>query len=171
MRLLRRATLIGIPKKPSGVRPIAMGESFVKVAARLLLLSDRGLTGIHAVGDSQFAFEKCGTEQIIHRVRQLLRRDASTHAVLVDCRNAFNTIRRKAIRDVLMSNPHLVPLRALFNAMYVEQSELIVRGAGLDCAVICGSEGVRQGDVLGPLLFCIGLKPILERTQSIFAEM
>ena len=129
-----------------------------------------GLTGIHAVGDSQFAFEKCGTEQIIHRVRQLLRRDASTHAVLVDCRNAFNTIRRKAIRDVLMSNPHLVPLRALFNAMYVEQSELIVRGAGLDCAVICGSEGVRQGDVLGPLLFCVGLKPILERTQSIFAE-
>ena len=60
LRLLRRATLIGIAKKPSGVRPIAMGEAFVKVSARLLLLSDRGLTSSQAVGDSQFAFEKCG---------------------------------------------------------------------------------------------------------------
>jgi len=147
-----------------------MGEAFVKVSARLLLLSDRGLTSPQAVGDSQFAFEKCGTEQVIHRVRQLLRRDAATHAVLVDCRNAFNTVRRKAIREALMSNPLLAPLRALFNAMYVEQSELIVRGEGADCAVISGSEGVRQGDVLGPLLFCVALQPALERTHALFAS-
>ena len=49
-------------------------------------------------------------------------------------------------------------------------AEPVVRGQGSDCAVISGSEGVRQGDVLGPLLFCIGLKPALERSRAIFAE-
>ena len=167
LRHLRRASLLGIPKKPSGARPIAMGETFVKVAARLLLLTDRNLVGRQAVGDSQFAFESCGAEQIIHKVRHLLRADGAIHAVLVDCRNAFNCIRRQAIREQLMANPALGPLRSLFNAMYVEQSELLVQSDEGECPVICGTEGVRQGDVLGPLLFCIGLKPAIDRTLEL----
>ena len=62
-----------------------------------------------------------------------------------------------------MGNPVLAPLRSLFNAMYVEQSELLVQSDESESPVICGTEGVRQGDVLGPLLFCIGLKPTLDK--------
>jgi len=172
-RKLRWSALLGLPKKPDGIRPIAMGEVFVKITARLLLSTDRNLQGSSAVGNYQYAFVKAGAEQVIHRVRQLARNDPSLHLVLVDCKNAFNAIRRKAIRDALMANEELAPLRHLFNSLYVEQGDLIIKGEGGEdgrLSVICGPEGVRQGDVLGSLLFCIGLKPAIERTKAIFEQ-
>lgn len=97
------------------------------------------------MGDFQYAFLQCGTEQIIHRARELLSptpvpnptpsqaaaaaanitASAATaddsdnvqpttsqgellHAVLVDCTNAFNTVRRQAIQEVLMRDEHSV---------------------------------------------------------------
>eukprot|EP00744_Colponema_vietnamica_P000418 GILI01000749.1.p1 GENE.GILI01000749.1~~GILI01000749.1.p1 ORF type:complete len:1357 (+),score=316.40 GILI01000749.1:219-4073(+) len=204
---LRRCNLLGIPKKPTGIRPLAMGETLVKVAVKLLLSTQKELFDSKAVGSFQYAFEKCGVEQIIHQVRELIRDPAEKpanpiatpdssqpllrqpadndnatppsaaqsqaspsqppprqHAVLVDCTNAFNTIRRQAIGEALMSDPKFNPLRQLFNAFYVEQGELIIRSDTGDSPVISSSEGVRQGDVLGPLFFCLALKPAIENT-------
>ena len=222
LRLLRRCNLLGIPKKPSGIRPLAMGETIVKVAVKILLLSQKELFDSRAVGSFQYAFQKCGVEQIIHQVRELIRdpqqpdtpdaaipttqeddaiaaegpgapltpptadapaaaaeQECDTaaaeepaivpqHAVLVDCSNAFNTVRRQAIGEALMSDVKFNPLRQLFNAFYVEQGELIIRSDQADCPVISSSEGVRQGDVLGPLFFCLALKPAIDNTIQKF---
>ena len=86
-----------------------MGETFVKVAVKLLLKTQKEVTNRSAVGRFQYAFEQGGTEQIIHRVRESLREDPAAHAVLVDCSNAFNTIRRKAIHDALATRQDVTP--------------------------------------------------------------
>ena len=170
-RLLRQSILIGIPKGDDGVRPLALGEALVKVGVKLLLENDRQLKDDSAVGGFQYAFKDFGVEQIIHKVRHHIRSDASCHVILVDCRNAFNSIRRQSIRDVLMSNSRFNSLRALFNAFYVEQGDLIVRGESEKHPVISSSEGVRQGDVLGPLLFCLALKPAVCRALEKFQQL
>ena len=61
----------------------------------------------------------------------------------------------------------------MFQAFYVEQGELVMRGGpgSEDHPVICSSEGVRQGDVLGPLLFCIGLKPAIDNALRRYHQL
>ena len=170
-RLLRQAILVGIPKGDDGVRPLALGEALVKVGVKILLAMDKELKDDVAVGDFQYAFKPDGCAQIIHQVRELLRADPSEHAILVDCTNAFNSVRRQCIRDVLMSSSRFNSLRALFNAFYVEQGDLIIRGDGEEHPVISSTEGVRQGDVLGPLFFCLALRPAVARALERFNEM
>ena len=169
-RLLRQGILVAIPKKPDGIRPLVMGEVLPKIAAKLVLKSEPALYDSNAVGSFQYAFQQDGPAQIIHHARAVVRTDEGVHMVLVDCRNAFNTVRRKPIRDYLMSSNLFNPLRQLFNHFYVEQGDLIVRGTEIDHPVISSSEGVRQGDVLGPLFFCYALKPAIEKTQAIFSS-
>ena len=90
-RLLRQAILVGIPKGDDGVRPLALGEALVKVGVKILLAMDKGLKDDVAVGDFRRAFKPDGCAQITHQVRELLRADPSEHAILVDCKNAFNS--------------------------------------------------------------------------------
>jgi len=68
-RLLRRATLRGIPKGGLGIRPIAVGETLLKVAFKILLDANPHVKGKEAVGADQYAFVPAGTECIIHQVR------------------------------------------------------------------------------------------------------
>ena len=168
LRLLRQGILIGIPKGDDGVRPLALGEVLVKVGVKLLLDSHRHLKDEAAVGAFQYAFKQFGCEQIIHSVRRTLREDPNAHAILVDCSNAFNCVRRQSIREVLMSDPRFNSVRPLFNAFYAEQGDLVVRGEGDEHPVLSSSEGVRQGDVLGPLLFCLALRPAVARALEQF---
>ena len=81
-----------------------MGEVFVRIALRILLNDQRCLSSDRAVGNFQYAFRSGGAEKVVHEVRRLLRSNASTHAILVDCRNAFNAIRRQAIAAELQAN-------------------------------------------------------------------
>ena len=50
----------------------------------------------------------------------------------------------------------------------MEPGKLFIRCNTPECPVIPSSEGVRRGDVLGPLRFCIGLKPAVERAMARF---
>ena len=169
MRVLRRSILFGISKPPNGIRPIAMGEVFVKVSCLLLLEKEKHLKSKASVGGFQHAFESDGCARIIHAVRALIRSNPSFVAVLYDCKNAFNTIRRGAIRQVIAQDK-FSSLQKLFNNFYVEAGELVVRGdlGDNEHPVITSSEGVRQGDVLGPLLFCIALKPAIDKALATF---
>ena len=86
-RLLAASTLIALPKPNGKVRPIAMGEVFLRAATRLTLLQYRVCWGPH-----QFAFVPAGTERIGHLVRERLGKGEV--GMSLDMSNAFNTLAR-----------------------------------------------------------------------------
>jgi hypothetical protein len=158
------------------VRPVAVGISLQRLISKICLISlpatvvtslkDLGQMGVNVRG---------GTEAIIHSVRELL-----THRIKLpqeiknydpialmklDFTNAFNLISRQVILEELQSQiPSFVPW---FNALYGKPSVLISRG---DRSLL-SAVGVKQGDPLGPLLFSLGLSPLLRSIKSRFSSM
>ena len=105
------ARLIPISKKPSGVRPIAVGETLRRLAAKTLVLVAQDdaakklfplLLGVNVAQ---------GTEAIIHAVRAFAERASPGEAVvLVDFQNAYNTLDRQVMLDsIAVDAPAFAP--------------------------------------------------------------
>ncbi|KAL0214106.1 hypothetical protein P9112_006290 [Eukaryota sp. TZLM1-RC] len=82
----------------------------------------------------------------------------------LDFKNAFNSVKRNCIFDVLL---HDFPeLSAYFYLFYGKKSDLI-----FDSFTFESSSGVKQGDPLGPLLFCLAIHNIIKMTQQDFPDL
>lgn len=154
------------------------GGALVKVAERLLLVERPAIVRELEAG-GQHAFRQRGVETVVHGIRGDIRgtpRAAGAGddgplivTVAADCSNAFNTLHRSAIRSQISRDPVMAPLRQLFNRLYGRPSELQLRDpASGKITILRSSSGVRQGDVLGGIFFCLALRPILERLSRDF---
>ena len=85
--------------------------------------------------------------------------------MLVDCTNAYNTISREAIIDRLSKNPGFSPIYRMA-AWSLRHTPLIVIENGEAVLHLNSESGVRQGSVLGPLLFCMAIQPLLQKIVS-----
>ena len=157
---LRAARLIPIPKKDGGVRPIAVGEVPVRIAAALALSSELDHLGKHLL-PLQYALSEGGAEAIVHEARR--QSNAGATIIAVDFRNAFNTVRRTRIAAEVVAFPRIV---RLFDLMYSKASPLLWNGETL-----LSTEGTRQGDVLGPALFALALQPCLVALHLRFPDV
>ena len=84
-----------IKKKPSGQRPIAVGEILRRIAGRFVsqwLKED----AIKALGPHQTALQSKGTTKIVFAVRNTLERHGHFVGLFPDAKNAFNTLSRKS---------------------------------------------------------------------------
>jgi hypothetical protein len=168
--LLTACTLTGIPKPDGGVRPIAMGDTFLKVASCVAVQTCaeqlKSFFGVYQAG----ILNASGSQGIVHLVRAHFdgERDASKpiHAATIDLKNAFNSVQRQAIWDVLLTDNRFDKLRPLFAVEYATPSQLLVLDDGV-VRHVESTRGTRQGSVLGPIFFCTAIQAVVDALNAI----
>ena len=169
--------IIPLKKPDGGVRPIAVGEVWVRLLGRITARKEKHVGLALAPLQYGVAFQG-GAEVIIHACGMFARwvqaRMSGVHAiprelddpddpwvlVAVDLRNAFNTVKRAAVfKGVMERCPELIPY---FLWMYGAPSDLRFDSGRKVCQ---SATGVRQGDPLGSLLFCLAIHDVLRRLK------
>jgi len=141
-----------------------MGELFMKLLAHSVILPmSPHLPPIFR--ETQLGIETIGgCEKIVHWAREQQANRATI--ITIDCANAFNTMRRSAMKEGIERHNGLRALAAIFNTAYAEPGQLIH-----ESGVFSSESGARQGCVLGSLLFCVGLQKVVDTLLEEFPEI
>lgn len=161
---ITRCRLLGLPKKEKGTRPIAIGDSLLKLAGRLALNRCRSTVNKH-FAPLQFGYARDGTSTVLHRARD--RYENGHHLLTIDMRNAFNCPDRKCMLDALLDS-ELELFFNLFLLEYANPSELLVFDGYSLSDIIMSLAGTRQGSFAGGLFFSLVLHPILVKAAKAF---
>ena len=158
--------LIPARKKDGGVRPIAVSEVFLRAATALSLRLVPSGTLSHLLAPIQFGLGSIGgTEAVIHRVQALLEKQPDHVLLSLDFANGFNSMFRHVMLERLYALPELAPVWRIADLCYSAPSPLHLYGRDGLVASFVSQRGSRQGCVLGTLLFCLGLQPLLEEAS------
>ena len=167
------------------VRPIAVGAAYAQVASRMVIARNRPeLCGL-LNGERPFPGaaqapvidgHPClpvqagvnvpnGVEIMHHSAQELLAAHPEWAQGVLDMKNAFNSIHRASFRDTIQeAAPGAYPW--VYTLYASTESRLFFPMDGADPGLIHSARGVRQGDPLGPVLFAIGLHPVLRALQA-----
>jgi hypothetical protein len=166
---LLASTLIGLEKPGgNGVRPIAIGEAWLRLA---------GLCAMGAcpeIGPSLAPLQlgvgvKGGSQCMGHAIRAGIAADPTCVTAQLDWRNAFNSVSRDAmLAAVAKRAPKLLPFAAW---MYKQPAQLWVAGVPREEGTLISECGVRQGDPCGPLFFALTLQGPLERVRELNPDL
>ena len=152
--------LIALSKKDGGIRPISVGYTLRRLAAKCAnnyvirrrseVLRPQQL-GVGVSG---------GAEAAVHAARRLAANLSQHHVVVkLDFSNAFNSVRRDLILDSIAA--HSPEIYRLVHAAYSCEPIL-----AFGDHQILSKEGTQQGDPLGPLEFCEAVHPLLTSLDS-----
>jgi hypothetical protein len=157
------ARLVPLQKKDGGIRPIAVGCTWRRLAAKVLIR-------LHHTDFKDF-FEPLqlgvgtskGAEAIVHATQRLSDLNFKNEDFVIfqaDFHNAFNLIDRSVfIQEVKTHFPKLSPF---VEWCYCNPSNLYVPAGGSVLSQrILSVNGTQQGDPLGPFLFSIALHCLL----------
>jgi len=162
--LLLSCTLIALPKKAGGIRPIAMGEVFVKLACLYGLALIKGHLS-KLLPSIQFGVGVSGgSEKAVHTLQGALSY-SHPNAVLLSCdiTNAFNTVRRPDIASELFRHEEAAPCWSLFRFLYDTASPLLLYDDTFKLReVVRSEEGVRQGCAFSSFAFALAMQPLYE---------
>ena len=158
--ILFGGTLIALEKKSGGIRPIAIGYTWRRIAAKCAnsfacarmkdILSPLQL-GVAVSG---------GCEAAVHATRRFAESMPPGHTIIkLDFANAFNSVHRVAM---LESAAKLTPEIYRFCHLTYSNPSFLKFGS----RSILSQEGAQQGDPLGPLLFCMTIQPMLSSLSS-----
>lgn len=158
--LLRASKLIAISKRDGGLRPIAIGEIFYRLATKVALKFtwssgnlERWQLGVGSIG---------GVEPLIALLQRVY--DGTSHpdhlqVTSLDFSNAFNSISRTAVANGVWNHARILHKAARW--AYATPSALLIAGENDSYRTILSAEGVRQGDPLGPALFSLAIRDTL----------
>ncbi|KAL0210797.1 hypothetical protein P9112_009095 [Eukaryota sp. TZLM1-RC] len=156
---LLAARLIALVKpgngiKPDGIRPIAVGESLSRLLASIVFdrVKDKASTFLNP---HQFGIKTIdGASVAAIASDTFFNAEENNFIFNLDFKNAFNSVKREAIFEVIKSD--FPELSSFFYHFYGKKADLIFNSFGLK-----SSSGVKQGDPLGPLLFCLAIHKTL----------
>jgi hypothetical protein len=167
---LRAARLIPLSKPTNGVRPIAIGEIFTRLAANISL-QKVSLKSIFPT--IQFGLGKsAGVESAVLTAQALLDKhndDPSICLISTDIKNAYNSLSRSQMFAAVESNPLVHDLRRIIHWTHSNTSSLLVykqSDMGYTRALtISSAEGVQQGHPLGNLCFDLSIHSLYVDVQ------
>ncbi|KAL0207423.1 hypothetical protein P9112_012051 [Eukaryota sp. TZLM1-RC] len=146
------------------VRPIAVSERihnnfsacclirFNETAKTILLPFQCGINTTDGVSSAIFATDV------------LFRQNESNVCMSLDFSNAFNSLSRCCIHGALLQYmPELIP--------YFQSTNSTNSNLHFGNSILGSSSGVKQGDPLGPLLFCLVIHPILLQIQEMVPSL
>jgi hypothetical protein len=159
LNILAESRIVFIPKKTAGdLRPLGIGDSWYRLIGRLVVKVIGADLG-NDLMPHQLGVGVQGGCEIGARLPQYIARKLPGHCVLaLDLTNAFGTIRRGLIlQGVTARAPSLL---RFFRRAYSGASGLVSSSGSL---VGHSFTGVKQGDPLGSLLFCLGAQQMILR--------
>ena len=165
-QLLLSSRLVALNKPGgSGLRPIAMGEMFYRLAA-LIVTRNIAKTAASLLSPHQYGVGvSSGAERIVHSLQHTLADTTRRLSLLqVDISNAFNACDRGRMLRELYSTPELSPLYRMADFAYSTPSVLLLERA--EGKSIMSRNGVRQGDPLSALLFCVYMREVLTKVSE-----
>ncbi|KAL0221229.1 hypothetical protein RCL1_001083 [Eukaryota sp. TZLM3-RCL] len=159
---LTASKLVALNKPNGGVRPIAVSESITRLLA-IVVFNRCKSSSINYLKDFQWGIGVVdGAACTVHAVETLLYKHSTKSALLLDFSNAFNAIKRASILTSINNSP-ICSLFPYFHAQHSMNSKLIFHSYS-----VASSSGVKQGDPLGPLLFCMAIHEIILKFKQLF---
>ena len=159
---LRCSMLFPIKKKDGGIRPIACGEAFARLAGKWCLAVIRPaeylLPEQYGVGS--------GVDEVICHINDSVPL-AVNGMSSIDISNAFNSVSRHHLACVL--GVQVPSLLGFFRWGYGVPSKLFVRDGGAAIHTILSREGGRQGDPMFPFFFSLAIRPLVDELAEKFA--
>jgi hypothetical protein len=152
--MLCSSRLVALAKPGGGIRPIAVGELLYRLCTKAILR--HSLKPDFLLGNQFGVGSKGGVEPVVHAVNTALDNHKFTHLTSLDFTNAFNSVGRQLVAQAVRKYSPV--LYRLAKWAYNKPTDLVLPGV----PPLHSSQGVRQGDPLGPLLFSVGIRPLLE---------
>ena len=153
--ILTMARSVGIEKKGSEkLRPVGIGSNLLLPLEKHLAKALPGMVEDLCQPEQYGGGMKCGGDALPLAVRFAMASQRGLVAGHFDAKNAFGTISRPAIMQVLHENEsHLVPYVA---QTFRSPGLSVVSGSDGKTAAMINQRGVVQGSALSPGLFCLG---------------
>lgn len=174
-QLFTASRLISLKKKPTGIRPIAIGEAWLRIMGRLVLRSDpiikkaydSNIAPVEYVGKHQYGvLTRSGTETVAHSIREAFNSGNAIGLLSLDSKNAFNATDRVTLAQRIAQ--HAPTHFEYFKWLYQHEAGLYTTDRKGTIIKIHSCAGVRQGDVLASLWYCIGARSILDTIAENF---
>ena len=157
-------SLTALTKKTGGIRPIAVGYYWRRLAAKCvnIFASAKLLNYFNPIQLGVGVRGGCEAAAV-HPCRRYVASMQGYVIVKLDFTNAFNCIHRDAMLNAVFDK---VPEIYSYCKLAYRGTSILKFGNRL----ISSQEGVHQGDPLGPLIFCLTIHPTLLSLKSEFLE-
>ena len=165
--LWTRSRLIGIRKPDGKLRPIAIGDIWLRLASKVAMAQNNSRFSSF-FKPHQLGVSIPGGCEIIATICGLFRRHSKNNFVIksMDISNAFNSIDREAIINVLQVEFHSLVNYFLWS--YGSESQLFDSSGKF---IGHSYSGVKQGDPAGPALFALGIHKFLINCKELFPDI
>jgi hypothetical protein len=153
--ILFGGNLIAIEKKNGGIRPIAIGYTWRRIAAKCANSHATSALADYLSPIQLGVGVPGGCEAAVHATRRYIESMPAGHCVVkLDFSNAFNSLHRDTmLKEASEKSPGVY---RFLHLAYSQPSVLTYKGRS-----ILSQEGLQQGDPLGASQFCSAIQPLL----------